>query len=64
MDKQTVEIEYTNYRGEFSKRKIQPKEIWFGSTEWHVEGQWLLKAYDLGKEADRDFALKDIKAWS
>ena len=42
---------------------VLPKEIWFGSTEWHKEEQWLLKALDIAKNVDRDFALKDIQSW-
>ncbi|WP_234891478.1 hypothetical protein [Agrobacterium vitis] len=55
-----VTLNYTNYRGETSERTILPKNIWFGSTEWHPEPQWLLTAFDLEKKADRDFALKDF----
>lgn len=51
---------YTNYRGETSERTITPIRPWFGSTEWHPEPQWLLRAYDHGKDAERDFALKDF----
>lgn len=40
--KQIVNIFYTNYRGETLVRKIIPKKIWFGKTEWHPEEQWLL----------------------
>lgn len=53
---------YTNYRGETSERTITPIRPWFGSTEWHPEPQWLLRAYDHGKGAERDFALKDFGA--
>ncbi|WP_204166268.1 hypothetical protein [Agrobacterium vitis] len=55
-----VTLTYTNYRGETSERTILPKNIWFGSTEWHPEPQWLLTAFDLGKQTVRDFALKDF----
>lgn len=61
--KKTVSILYTNYRGETAIRKIIPKEIWFGKTEWHPEEQWLLNAHDIEKKADRSFAMKDIKSW-
>lgn len=58
-----VSICYTNYRGETTIRQIVPKRIWFGKTDWHPEEQWLLDAFDVGKDADRQFALKDIRAW-
>jgi len=58
-----VNILYTNYQRETAIRKIVPKRIWFGKTEWHPEEQWLLDALDLEKNADRGFAMKDIKAW-
>ena len=59
----SVKICYTNYRGETAIREITPKTIHFGSTEWHPEPQWLLTAFDIEKKADRDFAIKDIRAW-
>ena len=56
----SVALTYTNYRGETAERRIIPFEVWFGSTEWHPEPQWLLRAYDCEKKAERDFALKDF----
>lgn len=55
-----LEFIYTNYRGETGKRRVMPKRIWWGSTEYHPEPQWLLLAFDLDKQADRDFAVRDI----
>ncbi|MER9937465.1 hypothetical protein [Mesorhizobium sp. M0088] len=52
-----VEIGYTNWRGEFAVRKIVPRSIWYGSTEWHPEPQWFITAHDVEKNADRDFAM-------
>lgn len=61
--KQVVEILYTNYRGETSRRKILPEKIWFGATDWHPEPQWLIDALDIEKGALRNFAMKDIQEW-
>lgn len=58
-----VKIIYTNWRGETAERTIVPIKIWFGSTEWHKEEQWLLRALDTEKQAERDFAIKDIQQW-
>jgi predicted DNA-binding transcriptional regulator YafY len=58
-----VTILYTNHKGVTAKRNILPTRMWFGKTEWHPTQQWLLAAYDLDKEAHRDFAIKDILAW-
>lgn len=55
-----VRLTYTNWRGEISERTLNPRYVWFGSTEWHHEPQWFLKAFDLEKSEDRDFALKDF----
>lgn len=62
-DKKIV-IKYTNHRNETSLRNIIPKRIWFGKTDYHPEEQWLLEAYDCDKQADRNFAIKDILSWS
>ncbi len=61
--KQQVTIVYTNWKGEKSKRHIIPKKIYFGSTSWHPEEQWLLLAFDIDKQEDRNFAIKDIEKW-
>lgn len=56
----TLEFTYTNYKGETSKRQVRPNSLWFGSTKYHKEKQWLLSAFDIDKDAFRDFALNDI----
>ncbi|WP_336801693.1 hypothetical protein [Kaistia sp. MMO-174] len=52
-----LEILYTNWRGESHLRTIIPRGVWYGATEWHPEPQWLLRAFDIEKQADRDFAM-------
>lgn len=49
-----TQVRYTNWRGETADREIMPKEITFGSTQWHKEPQWLLSAMDLQKNERRD----------
>lgn len=58
-----VVIDYTNWRGERATRVIEPWSITFGRTEHHPERQWLIKAWDIEKEAVRTFAMKDIHSW-
>jgi len=60
---ESVRIVYTNYRGETAIRAILPRAIQFGATDWHPEPQWLLVAFDVEKQAERSFAMKDIRAW-
>ena len=55
-----VTLTYTNWRGETAERTIIPRRVWWGSTEWHPEPQWLLTAIDVEKQAERDFALRDF----
>lgn len=62
-NEQIVTILYTNYKGKTSIRKVIPKEITFTHNEWHKEDQWLMLAFDIDKQADRTFAMKDIKCW-
>lgn len=62
-DKQKIKILYTNWKGITSYRNIIPKSIEFKATEWHKKEQWILNAFDVDKQADRGFALKDIKEW-
>jgi len=53
-------IIYTNWRGETAERRIRPVRMWYGATDWHPEPQWLLKAIDVEKKAERDFAWSGI----
>ncbi len=57
----SIEIVYTNYRGETSTRTITPISLWYGCTKYHPQEQWFLHAYDHTKRARRDFALLDFK---
>lgn len=54
-------VEYTNYRGETARRVIIPIRFWWGSTEWHPQEQWMLSAWDVEKNARRDFAWQDMR---
>lgn len=58
-----INVVYTNWKGETARRTIIPIAIHWGSTEWHSHEQWLLKVWDVEREAYRDYALKDIKEW-
>ncbi len=58
-----VEIDYTNWRGERSKRRIVPLTIRFESNEWHPEAQWICEAIDCDRGDTRSFAMKDIHSW-
>ncbi len=61
--KQVVEIDYTNWRGERSKRRIVPMSVEWANNEWHPETQWLLEAIDVDKRESRSFALANIHSW-
>jgi len=59
-----VSFNYKNYKGELSIRKVKPMGVYFGSNEWHPKPQWLLRAFDVDKQAERSFAMQDISNWS
>lgn len=59
----TVTIDYTNWRGERSTRRIQPRGLTYESTEHHPEAQWILHALCLEREDVRSFAVAGIHAW-
>lgn len=61
--RQEVLIDYTNWRGERGRRRIQPLRIVFENNEWHPESQWLLEAVDVEKGQERSFALAQIHSW-
>lgn len=63
MDTTVVSIDYTNWRGERSERRIRPLRLLFENSEWHHETQWVLEAFDLEKRAKRSFAIANIHSW-
>lgn len=61
--RQPLRFTYRNWRGEVAERRVEPRFIWFGATEYHPEPQWLLNAYDLDRPGyqERDFAMRDME---
>lgn len=57
---ETLEVTYRNHRGEVRVRRIVPLGVYFGSTQWHPEPQWLLNAIDAETNTTKQFALKDF----
>jgi len=58
--KKSLKFEYRNWKGRSSLRCVLPTKIYWGSTEYHKQEQWLMEAYDLDKKALRTFAVTDI----
>lgn len=59
-----VVIDYTNWRGKRSLRKIEPLDLYRGANEWHPEPQWLLNAIDLNDAGKiKSFAMSGIHSW-
>lgn len=56
-----MEVMYTNYKGETSLRKFIFHRLYYGSTKYHPKNQWLVRGFDLDKNAFRDYAVKDMK---
>lgn len=55
---------YRNWKGEKSIRRVlAPVQTFRGTTQWHKEQQMFLNAFDIGKNAVRDFAMNDILAF-
>ena len=55
-----LEFIYKNHAGETALRRVIPGRIWWGTTDYYPEAQWLLTAYDLDRQAERTFALTSI----
>ncbi len=55
-----LKFEYTNWEGKTATRTVQPIKIWYGETQYHKGPHWFLKAVDVEKNAERDFAIIDI----
>jgi predicted DNA-binding transcriptional regulator YafY len=59
----SVRVCYTNHRGETAWRRVTPYRIFFGTSEWHPEPQWLLDVHDHDKGGDRTYAMSGIVFW-
>jgi len=51
---------YKNYKKQFSVRNVIPIRVYWGSTEFHTEEQWLMECFDIDKEANMTFAINDM----
>ena len=51
---------YVNWRGQKRVRRVLPHHLWFGSTEYHPEKQWLIQCTDLQDGKQKDFAVSGI----
>ena len=63
MQANPIKVRYTNYRGETAVRTIVPINFYFGKTEYHPEEQWLIRLWDVDRNAERIYALKEITEW-
>lgn len=54
------ECEYRNWRGEIAVRRLRAIAFRHGATEWHPTPGLMLKAVDLDKDVERDFAVADF----
>ena len=62
---ETLRFRYKNYKGEVSDRSVIPIRIVVKKSQYHNGGKpcWIMVAFDLDKEALRDFALSDIQEY-
>lgn len=59
-DTYTIRFQYRNWKGETAVRHGRPVRMFFGSTEWHSEPQWLMEMVDIDKNETRIFAMRDM----
>lgn len=62
LERPMLVFQYRNWRDEVAERRVIPQRVWWGTTEWHPHGCWLLTAYDLDRTAMRDFDIRGINA--
>lgn len=64
IERRDVEIDYTNWKGERSLRRIRPTCLaWSFGNDWHPDPQFVLVALDLDKNQERTFAMSGIHSW-
>lgn len=55
-----VEFDYKNWKGEVSRRKVVPIQMFYGKTPHHSEPEWLVRSWDLDKNEYRTFAFSGM----
>jgi predicted DNA-binding transcriptional regulator YafY len=57
-----LQFYYRNWKGEHGLRRVRANTVYifYGTTDWHKEEQWIMNAFDEDKQAIRGFAMKDI----
>jgi hypothetical protein len=61
-DAPPLTFRYTNYRGESELRRAIPLGApWYGTTEHHPVATWLLPAWCLDRQAERDFDVQAMR---
>lgn len=61
----TVYIDYTNWRGERSVRRVTPIRWAFEACKpWYPNTCWLMYAYDEDRKANRVFEMSTIRWFS
>lgn len=56
----TLEIDYTNHRGERRRRLVRPSEVAWMESPWHPGAHWILVAEDIEKGVGRHFLMANI----
>lgn len=51
---------YVNHSGVLMIRSVVPLRIFFGTSLYYTEPQWLMEAFDLDRNANRTFAMNKI----
>jgi predicted DNA-binding transcriptional regulator YafY len=57
---QVVSFTYRNWKGAVDERTVRVISLEYGSTEWHPEAQWFMRAFDVRKQSVRLFAIRDM----
>lgn len=58
-----VIMDYTNWKGSRRERRIIPLDMFIGSSEFHPQEQWLMKAIDLEDNVVKSFAMSGLHGW-
>jgi hypothetical protein len=56
-------IDYTSPKGVRNVHRILPGEVRFDMSYYYTKPQYLMRAYDIGEQKDRTFAMQHINKW-
>jgi predicted DNA-binding transcriptional regulator YafY len=58
---QAIRFRYTDWQGITGHKEVEAEAVWWGTTNYYPDAQWLLSGWDRSRNVPRDFALANAE---